>query len=89
MRIFKYPLHLVSHQVVAMPRGAEILSVQLQYETICLWAVVEPDRVSSARQIVILATGESVDKESFLYLKFIGTVQVDEYVWHVFERTGV
>jgi hypothetical protein len=41
--IHKYPLHIADRQTVAMPRGARILTVQMQHEVPCLWAQFDAD----------------------------------------------
>lgn len=50
--IWKFELETTGNQTLKMPIGAEILSVQTQFDKPCLWALVEPnaekeDRVSA------------------------------------------
>lgn len=85
--IWKYPLEITDEQVVEMPQGANILSVQSQGSQLCLWAIVFPNRASMReRTITIYGTGHAMrtDCEE----KFLATVQQDggALVWHVFER---
>lgn len=87
MTIFKYPLALSPLQEVKLPKDAEILSVQDQRGTICLWAAFPGDdepRVS--REIEIVGTGQPVESFERVDRKFLGTVQQGDFVWHVFER---
>jgi hypothetical protein len=66
-----------------MPKGAKILSVQEQNGQICLWVLVEPDAEREIRIIEIAGTGLPIKiKESWI---FIGTVQTDWFVNHIFE----
>lgn len=89
-RIYKYPLKIVENQAISLPRGSQILSVAGQQGSLCLWAQVPVDDDGHAhdyenRTIEIVRTGESI---SLLGLKFIGTVIMKSYVWHVFEKVG-
>lgn len=43
MTIWKFPLKITDYQLVVMPECAQILSVQMQYGTLCLWALVNQD----------------------------------------------
>lgn len=90
-RIFKYPLMVVDQQTIMMPRGADILCVQMQGEVPTLWAVVDPDwnghpAPEEARTINIYGTGNPMRDPMGLY---IGTVQQfsGALVWHVFDAT--
>lgn len=87
MTIYKYPLALTGLQRVEMPKDSEILSVQDQRGTICLWAAFPGDgeyRVS--REIEIVGTGNPVESFEKIDRKFLGTVQQGAFVWHIFER---
>lgn len=81
--IYKYPLRLTDTQNVVMPRGARILTVQMQNAVPTLWAEVDPtDSVGEQRHITIIGTGNGHTSPHSLYL---GTVQDGPFVWHVFE----
>lgn len=84
VRIFKYPLKLVDMQLVYMPLGAKILSVDVQNEIICLWAMVDVKGANQSRVFAIYGTGQPIT-DDVNKLTFIGTVQMGVYVWHVFE----
>ena len=85
-RVFKYPLEQMDGQKVALPVGAEILSVQVQHETIVLYALVDDlEQGFEKRAFRIAGTGhllEGTDR-----MKFLGTVQLraGNLVFHVFE----
>ena len=85
MTIWKFPIELANRQKVLMPEGANILCVQMQGAAACLWAVVQPTRPKSARQIRTFGTGDPVDEGS---QRYIGTYQTGDgaFVWHVFEE---
>jgi hypothetical protein len=72
---------------ISMPNGAKILCVQMQHGMLCLWAIVDTSKPSTAtRKIYVFGTGNELPD---LPLEYIGTVQDYEYVWHVFENTSV
>ena len=81
--IFKYPLKLTDTQLVEIPEGAERLTVQLQRDTICLWAIVDIRKQNEVRTVHIVGTGHPVPDG---FLEFLGTVQMagGSLVWHVF-----
>lgn len=43
--IYKYPLDVTDVQEIKLPVGAEILTVQAQNGTLCLWALVDPQGI--------------------------------------------
>lgn len=85
-QIWKYQLEIVDNQIILMPENAEILSVANQRETLCLWALVDPEALKKERHIRIIGTGNNIH-HSFYKEKFIGTVLMENgfLVWHVFE----
>lgn len=88
MTVWKFQLRVEDRQIVEMPRGARILSVQSQDGlTPCMWALVNPKAPLEARAFAIFGTGHLVSNE-FTADKFIGTVQTmgGSLVWHVFEQ---
>ena len=86
MRIYKYQLEITDEQHVAMPRGAKLLSVQVQRGVCCLWALVgedlDADDMDSTRLIRIVGTGNPTDITDE---PFIGMVQMGQFMWHVFD----
>lgn len=82
--IWKYPLQPSLAQFVMMPEDAELLAVQAQGETLCLWALVSPDAPLEERTIEVLGTGHQTDEKD---RRYIGTAQMHggKLVWHVFE----
>lgn len=84
MTIWKYQLNIVSLQNINLAADAKILSVDIQNNTLCLWALTNPNAPTTYRTIEIVGTGMEV---SPYQKRFIGTVQMGVLVWHVFERT--
>ncbi len=80
--IYKYPLTGINVQTVQMPVGAKILHAAYQANTIMLLALVDDNAPLEERKIGVWGTGHEVDQE---FLKHIGTVVVDGFLFHVFE----
>lgn len=84
--IYKYPLSVEDKQVIQLPVGSEILTVQLQNNNSVLWAMVNVnDSRLVSRHIVMFETGKRIDmKRNFRY---ISTFKIPiGLVFHVFEE---
>ena len=81
--IYKYPIKVTDLQTVQMPDLAQILCVQKQDGIICLWARCFSENELKPRSISVAGTGNPIDGNYFH--KYIGTVQDDPFIWHVFE----
>jgi hypothetical protein len=86
--IFKYQLSCVPEQTLMLPFNAKILCVQMQSDTITLWAShdlnLEESIGKEPRTIALYGTGELVT--DCLPNKYLGTVQRRGLVWHLYER---
>lgn len=84
--IWKFPLAVSAYQYIDMPAGARLLSAQMQGDTLCLWAQVDPDARTEPRLICVLGTGHPILHELGEHL---GTFQLfgGTLVFHVFEGT--
>jgi hypothetical protein len=80
--IWKFPLAMQGTQLVMMPKAAAILSVQLQNDLPCIWAMVDGDAEKEPRSIHIYGTGHALTDRK---VQFIGTIQMGSLVFHVFE----
>jgi hypothetical protein len=87
-RIYKYELAITDTQTIAMPEGAEILTVQAQRGTPCLWALVNPELPATERRIETFGTGHPVLSDTGVERRYVGTYQISggSLVFHVFER---
>lgn len=84
--VYKYQLSQNRETQVELPKGAEILKVDVQNDTICLWAKVNPDKKKKeARTFEVFGTGHPMPdfERRFLNTFF---VQGGTYVFHAFER---
>ncbi len=93
MVIWKYQLDDEARQVVMMPSGAQIMSVQQQHGDLQLWALVDPDLPKQMRVSEIFSTGTTMPDLSSegRVRRHVATVQVCQgmLVWHVFELQGL
>ena len=87
MRIYKYQLEITDRQYVTMPVGAEILSVQTQFDKPTIWALIDKDEELEERHFRIIGTGHNFTEFEKIY---IGTFQTNEgqFVGHLFEITN-
>ncbi len=88
-RIFKFTLSITHKQIVELPIGSTILTVQTQDMKPQIWAVVDTyEKLTEKRTIILLTTGEPIDDSTFLTLHYIGTFQLHNgtFVGHVFEE---
>jgi hypothetical protein len=67
---------------IVMPKGARILTLQLQGGGPCIWVLVDPDAPPETRTFHVLATGQEIEGSLGEY---VGTYQQGFFVWHVFE----
>lgn len=73
-----------------MPKFAEVLSLQVQRNDLCMWVLVDPDMPPEQRHFVIVGTGNEVtsgDGQGLASDNFVGTFQMygGGLVFHVFE----
>jgi hypothetical protein len=86
--VFKYKLLLVPdvEQVVYLPGGAEILTVELQRDFARLWAKVMPElRETQPRHIVLAWTGHDLPDAPLRHINTFMSHNGD-LVWHAFEK---
>lgn len=81
--IYKYFLKITEIQTVDLPEGFRPLTVQMQGDSPCLWAMVNPFAQGQPVTIEMFGTGWPLSADQRQYL---GTVQHDGLVWHFFIR---
>ena len=88
-RVYKYAIPVGDFRDVALPEGAEILTVQVQHDEPQLWAVVDPEAPLVTRRFRLLGTGHSTDNDVGRH-NYIGTYQLHDggLVFHLFELGG-
>ncbi len=84
LTIHKYLLPIEDQVCIRMPKHAKVLSVQAQDGNLCMWAAVETTMGTENRHFLVFGTGNPNEFGSFG--TFIGTVQLNGFVWHVFDQ---
>jgi hypothetical protein len=85
--IYKYKLSPLKQQDIEMPKGAIILTLQMQDDTPCIWALVNPLEEKEVVTFELIATGEKIENADLM--EYIGTFQVTVgvvLVFHVFKH---
>ncbi len=84
-KIYKYVLETTDSQYVNMPAEAEVLCVQTQHGTPCIWARVDPDAPTHPRRFLVFGTGHEITGYPGRY---VGTYQIDggALIFHVYEE---
>jgi len=87
VRIHKYTLKVEGTEILQMPKGAQILSVQVQHGEPQLWALVDETAEIVGRLFSTYGTGQEFP-HALDHGKFIGTYQLmhGSVVFHVFDN---
>ena len=80
--IYKYSISITESQIVNMPIGSNIISLQMQNGIATMWAIVDTTESLTPVKIRIFGTGEEIPAGSVL--RHIGSIQEKGYVWHIF-----
>ena len=72
---------------IAIPKYAEILTVQTQNDKAYIWTLVNPENEKELRQFEVYGTGHDIRCDLALDRKYINTFQMQggELVFHLFE----
>ena len=83
-QIWKWRLDSMEMIYLDMPEDAEILDVQVQGGTPCIWAICSPGSPVRTRKLALYGTGEPIIGDPG---RHIGTFQISDgrLVLHVFE----
>lgn len=86
--IYKFPLLPSGEKTrIAMPQGASILALQVQRDTPCIWALVDPKASPVERTFHIAGTGHRLPDLFDNGDGYVGTFQVEggQFVFHLFD----
>jgi hypothetical protein len=78
--IWKYPFGLADTFSLSMPEGAEVLHVDVQQPTPCMWVRVDPSASMQTRTFHVVGTGTPIPPGA----EHLGTWLQPPYVWHLF-----
>lgn len=80
--IFKQKLDICDFQTVELPQDFNILHIAKQNGVPCIWYECTSDMETVHLDIYCFGTGYHMD--NLPPLTYIGTVQIDGYVWHYY-----
>lgn len=85
--IYKYDIQFAKAFVIALPKGAQILSCQAQFDRPQMWALVDTEAEPERRAFGVFGTGDEVPADKFQKFDHIETFQTyaGNYVFHLFE----
>lgn len=86
--IHKWTLNRSRVTMCNIPEGARFRYIANQNNDICLWFEVDTGKVTEERTFEIYGTGTDMSASDLSQneLSYIGSVIMNEYVWHVYER---
>lgn len=82
-RIYKYPIPVTDESTLELPEDAEILTFQAQDGKPYIWALVDPTRQLEIVSFRLFGTGHPVENADTL--EYVGTIQIEPFVWHLFK----
>ncbi|ANY67289.1 hypothetical protein BBD42_13005 [Paenibacillus sp. BIHB 4019] len=89
-KILKYKIKPeLDVQTLSVPVGAKFVSVIEQRGEIVVYAMVDGDVERKDRHIYCVGTGWDFDMSNLHVVNFIGTAQVQGFVAHVIEVSGL
>lgn len=85
--IYKYPIPVEDKFTLALPVGADVLTVQVQHDEVYLWARVNTENPAEPRHFRMFGTGHLMPEWFPWPMKHIGTFQLEggSLVFHLFE----
>lgn len=84
MLIWKHELIIKDRQIISIPRGAELLDVQVQGNIPYLWFLCDPEASQVGRIIALYGTGHPLPTDAPTWV-YIATFQTPPFVWHAFD----
>ena len=83
--IHKYRVTATDNQEIKLPKGAKILTVQVQHNESFMWIEIDPENDTESKYFEVFGTGHSMPEGKRIY---IGTFQLHNgaLVFHLYER---
>lgn len=81
LTIWKYSIPIDDFIAVSMPEGAQVLTVQMQRDTPCIWALVDTEAPLVTCMFRLFGTGNPISGDAGEY---VGTFQMLGLVFHLF-----
>ncbi len=84
MTTYKYFIPIGDLVRIELPEGSKLLHIGAQGPGIYAWFLVLPENPDTERIFRVYGTGHYIEQS----WEHRGTVQIGEFVWHVFEDVG-
>lgn len=85
-QILKFTLKILPYQIVMLPIGTQILSVDFQDDKLQMWAQLDGLQLHEERVINVYGTGEHIYTDQGMVRDYVGTAQNSMgFIYHVFE----
>ena len=83
LTVWKYPIPIQDDIRIEMPRGAQMLTVQVQHGDPCVWALVDPSLDPEPRRFRLAGTGHPITEA----VRHVGSFQLMRWGigFHLFE----
>jgi len=83
MTVWKFAIPVSDEFQIALPEGAQVLSVMVQFDAPQIWVLVDPKAPPILRHFVLRGTGHPIEKVG----RFVGSFQIagGSLVFHLFE----
>jgi len=82
--IHKYQFEIADTVHIQMPEKARVLIIDMQFNIPTLWALVNTEWAKETRKFYVAGTGNHLT-EVWLFKSHIATIQINGFVWHIFE----
>ena len=83
--IYKYSLLTTDEQTLRLPKCSIVLTMQMQGDTPCVWALVDTSQPLCDIKVLTFSTGSTLVPDDTSDLNYIGTYQIiSSLVFHVF-----
>jgi len=86
--INEYPLELIGEpQNIVVPKGSEILTVQVLYDKLYIWILTPRNSISKETKIIQIYQTHGFMQQDICEFKYISTVKINgnSSVYHIFE----
>lgn len=89
--IYKYQIPMTDVFLLRLPKNAEILFVETQNDTPCIWLLVNPKLELKPRYFHLYGTGMEIEEDTLHENVYIGTFKLrnDSLILHLFERVDL
>lgn len=87
--VYKQVLSFHTDQQIMLPVGAQILTIEVQHEELCVWYLCDPSKHVEPWTFRVVGTGISLPDDMNLFT-YKGTVQLHggALIYHTFVKQG-